>query len=133
MTMQPLRPINIESLLAPHPPRTNFNLFSVDAQYTVRVAKVRGAFPWHVHPESDEGWVVYRGKIRIRSEAGDIELSSGEAAMVPRGLRHSPLALEDESVVMIINGRQFRTVYTDAEMTDAHADYRELDVEPSGR
>ena len=55
--------IDIGSLLAPHPPRTNFNLFWIDDAYTMRVAIVEDAFPWHYHPESDEGWLVLRGRI----------------------------------------------------------------------
>ena len=66
--------IDIGSLLEPHPPRTNFNLFWIDGAYTMRVAMVEDAFPWHYHPESDEAWLVLRGHVRIRTEVGDIEL-----------------------------------------------------------
>lgn len=121
--------IDIESLLAPHPPRTNFNLFWIDGAYTMRVATVEDAFPWHFHPESDEGWLVLRGRLRIRTELGDVELGSGQATVVRPPLRHSPLSLEAGTQVLIVNSRSFETVYTEPGVDDASARYRELEVD----
>jgi mannose-6-phosphate isomerase-like protein (cupin superfamily) len=121
--------IDIESLLAPHPPRTNFNLFWIDDAYTMRVATVDDAFPWHYHPQSDEGWLVLRGRLRIRTEIGDVELSKGQSTVIRSPLRHSPLALEHGTQVLIVNSRSFTTVYTERGVDDTAARYRELDVE----
>jgi mannose-6-phosphate isomerase-like protein (cupin superfamily) len=130
MTAQELPPvIDIGSLLAPHPPRTNFNLFWIDDAYTMRVAIVEDAFPWHYHPESDEGWLVLRGRIRIRTELGDVELGPGQATVVRSPLRHSPLALEDGTQVLIVNSATFSTVYTDPSVDHAAARYSEIEVE----
>jgi mannose-6-phosphate isomerase-like protein (cupin superfamily) len=106
--------INICKLLAPHPPRKNFNLFWVDGQYTLRVAKVKGTFPRHHHPDSDEGWFVYQGKVTIHTESEHIVLESGEAVMIPKTVVHAPTADIENSIVMIINGRNFATVFADA-------------------
>lgn len=125
------RVIDIDSLLAPHPPRTNFNLFWVDGAYTMRVATVEDAFPWHYHPESDEAWLVLRGGLRIRTELGDVELGPGQATLVRSPLRHSPLALEDGTQVLIVNSSAFTTVYTEPGIDDAQARYRELEVDPA--
>jgi mannose-6-phosphate isomerase-like protein (cupin superfamily) len=123
--------IDIGALLAPHPPRTNFNLFWIDDAYTMRVAVVEDAFPWHYHPESDEAWFVLRGRIRIRTEQGDVELGAGQATVVRSPLRHSPLSLEEGTQSLIVNSRAFTTVYTEQGVDDAEARYREIDVEAS--
>lgn len=106
---------NIEELLGPREPRENFNLFWVDGEYALRVAKVKGTFPWHHHPDSDEGWFVYKGRLTIQSEEGDVTLEAGEAVMVPKGLVHAPRADVEDSIVMIVNGRNFETVFRDEE------------------
>jgi mannose-6-phosphate isomerase-like protein (cupin superfamily) len=123
--------IDIGALLAPHPPRTNFNLFWIDDAYTMRVAIVEDAFPWHYHPESDEGWLVLQGRIRIRTERGDVELGAGQATVVRSPLRHSPLSLEKGTQALIVNSRTFTTVYTEVGVDHAGARYREIDVGPS--
>lgn len=123
------RVIDIDSLLAPHPPRTNFNLFWVDGAYTMRVATVEGAFPWHYHPDADEAWLVMRGHLRIRTELGDVELRTGQATVVRSPLRHSPMALEARTQVLIVNSSSFTTAYTEPGVDDAAARYRELEVD----
>jgi mannose-6-phosphate isomerase-like protein (cupin superfamily) len=127
--MQPsdLRKVSIDELLAPHPPRTNFNLFWVDGQYTIRVARVRGEFPWHTHDDHDEAWVVLHGRVRIRTEHEHVELKANEALLIPAGLKHSPLAIDDLSTVLIVNAKGFKTNYLDA-ISDADAGYSETDV-----
>ncbi len=111
--------INVEELLAPRRPRENFNLFWVDGEYALRVAKVEGTFPWHHHPDSDEGWFVYKGRLTIQTEGVDVTLEEGEAAMVPRGLVHAPRADADGTIVMIVNGRGFETVFRDGDSLES--------------
>lgn len=118
---------SIDELLAPHPPRTNFNLFWVDDQFTIRVARVRGEFPWHTHDDHDEAWVVLQGRVRIRTEREHIELKAHEALLIPAGLKHSPMAVEDLSTVLIVNGKGFTTNYVDA-ISDADAGYSEKNL-----
>ena len=118
---------SIDELLAPHPPRTNLNLFWVDGQYTIRVARVHGEFPWHTHDEYDEAWVVLQGRVRIRTETEHVELAAHEALLIPAGLKHSPLALEDLSTVLIVNAKGFTTNYVDA-ISDADAGYSETNL-----
>lgn len=106
-----MKKTNIVELLAPHPPRKNFNVFWVDGQYALRVAKVKGTFPWHHHPASDEGWFVFQGKVTIQTREGDVPLETGDAVLIPKGLVHAPRADEENSIVMIVNGRNFETVF----------------------
>ena len=56
----------------------------------VMVVKLEGAFPWHVHPETDDFFLVLDGHVRIETEHGDAELGPGELCVVPRGVEHRP-------------------------------------------
>ena len=66
--------------------------------YHVKVAKVHGTFGWHAHPHEDELFQVLEGHLRIELEDGAVELDPGEVYVVPKGVRHNPVA---ESVCLI--------------------------------
>ncbi len=110
-----LQKANLLDLLEGQPPRTNFHVMRIDERYSVRMAKVTGRFPWHFHPNGDEGWFVFEGRLRIDSEAGSVELSKGDFTVVPRGVRHSPEALAPDTAVIIFNLRDLGMVLDDPE------------------
>jgi len=128
---QLLAKFNIEELLGPHPPRTNFNVFFVDDQYALRIARVQDTFPAHRHLAGDEGWFVHRGRLRIDTEVGSVELSAGEGARIPRGMRHSPSSLEDGTLVIVINIRGL-TIEFEAGHDATSEGFREIDLPQGG-
>ena len=69
--------------------------------YYVKVAKVHGQFVWHSHPDEDELFLVLKGRLRMQLEDGPVELGEGQLCVVPKGVRHSPLA-EDECLILLI-------------------------------
>jgi mannose-6-phosphate isomerase-like protein (cupin superfamily) len=72
----------------------------VDDAY-IKVAKVQGSLAWHSHENEDELFLVLKGHLRIEMEGGSVELSEGEMYVVPKGVRHNPVA-EQECHVMLI-------------------------------
>lgn len=72
----------------------------VDDAY-IKVAKVQGSLAWHSHENEDELFLVLKGHLRIEMESGPVELSEGEMYVVPKGVRHNPVA-ERECHVMLI-------------------------------
>jgi mannose-6-phosphate isomerase-like protein (cupin superfamily) len=72
----------------------------VDDAY-IKVAKVQGSLAWHSHENEDELFLVLKGHLRIEMESGSVELSEGEMYVVPKGVRHNPVA-ERECHVMLI-------------------------------
>jgi mannose-6-phosphate isomerase-like protein (cupin superfamily) len=69
--------------------------------YDVRVVKTLGEFTRHAHPDTDEFFLVLRGILTIRTDAGDVELRAGQMYVVPRGLAHQPVSPEGAEVVLI--------------------------------
>jgi len=72
----------------------------VNDQY-VKVAKLQGEFVWHAHAEEDELFVVVRGTLVMQLEDGAVTLGPGQCLVVPRGVRHNPMAAEECWVMLI--------------------------------
>ena len=73
----------------------------VNDQY-VKVAKLLGEFVWHAHEDEDELFWVISGRLRIQLENRDeVVLESGEFFVVPRGVRHNPIADDEGEIVLI--------------------------------
>ena len=56
----------------------------------VMVAKVKGEFNWHSHPETDDFFLVLKGRLTIKLRDGDVVLGPGEMYIVPKGVEHCP-------------------------------------------
>ena len=72
----------------------------VDDNY-IKVAKIEGVFGWHAHPDEDELFLILKGHLRIELEDGAAELDEGEIYVVPRGVRHNPVAQAECHVMLI--------------------------------
>ena len=80
----------------------------------VKVAKVQGTLAWHSHENEDELFYILKGRLRIEMETGSVELAEGEAFVVPKGVRHNPVA-EEECHIMLIERKT--TLHTGSEVT----------------
>jgi mannose-6-phosphate isomerase-like protein (cupin superfamily) len=67
----------------------------------IMVAKIRGEFVWHSHPDTDDFFLVLDGRLTIQLRDRDIELGQGQMFVVPRGVEHCPRA-EDEAHILLI-------------------------------
>lgn len=81
----------------------------------VKVAKVHGSLAWHTHDHEDELFFILKGRLKIEMDAGVVELSEGQTFVVPRGMRHNPVA-EEECHIMLIERKS--TLHTGTEITD---------------
>jgi len=66
----------------------------------VMVAKVKGEFVWHKHDDTDDFFLVLKGRLTIQMRSGDVTLGPGEMFVVPKGVEHCPRA--DEEVHMLL-------------------------------
>ena len=68
----------------------------------VKVARTRGDFVWHAHETEDEMFLVLKGELIIELEnAEPVTLLPGQMFVVPKGVRHKPLANEECWLVLI--------------------------------
>ena len=69
--------------------------------YHFKLVKVKGEFVWHDHAETDEVFVVLKGKLEIQFRDGAVYLNEGEMYVVPKGVEHRPFA-KDECQILLI-------------------------------
>lgn len=86
----------------------------VDDSY-VKVAKAKGVLAWHSHENEDELFYVLKGSLAIEMEERTVLLNEGEVFVVPRGVRHNPVA-EEECLIMLIERKT--TLHTGSEVTE---------------
>lgn len=80
----------------------------------VKVAKVLGTLAWHSHDGEDELFYILSGSLKIEMEDRTVVLNAGEAFVVPKGVRHQPVA-EQECQLMLIERKS--TLHTGNEIT----------------
>jgi mannose-6-phosphate isomerase-like protein (cupin superfamily) len=103
----------LSTLDAPWSPRT----VAVLNDYDVRVVKIKGEFPRHSHPETDELFLVIRGSMTIKLDAGDVTLGPGQLYVVPKGVHHFPVSVEGAEVVLVEPSETVNTGDTPGAMT----------------
>ena len=82
----------------------------------IKVAKVHGSLCWHSHDDEDELFLVLKGHLRIELEnAEPIELDQGEMFVVPKGVRHNPVAAQECHILLI---ERKSTLHTGDVVTD---------------
>src|SRR6476469_1109539 len=69
--------------------------------YKLMVAKTRGEFIWHTHPDTDDFFLVLKGSLTIQLRDRDVVLGPGEVFVVPRGVEHCPRSNEGAEILLI--------------------------------
>ncbi len=86
----------------------------VDDTY-IKVAKIQGSLAWHSHDDEDELFLVLKGRLRIEMETSTVDLGEGELFIVPKGVRHNPVA-EEECQLLLIERKT--TLHTGTVLTE---------------
>ncbi|MBW4654243.1 MAG: cupin domain-containing protein [Kaiparowitsia implicata GSE-PSE-MK54-09C] len=70
--------------------------------YDIMVVKVKDEFVWHKHDDTDDFFLVLKGKLTIQlRDRDDVHLEAGELFVVPRGVEHCPRAEEEVHLLLI--------------------------------
>ena len=97
----PDRPVNLTDALSRFAETWSPKIVAEANGWQVKVVKADGEFVWHDHPETDELFQVLAGRLRIRLDGRpDVELGPGDVFVVPRGLRHQPVATGCEMLLL---------------------------------
>ncbi|KAH8832982.1 RmlC-like cupin domain-containing protein [Flagelloscypha sp. PMI_526] len=80
-------------------------LTSIDGSHDIKVAKLKGPFIWHSHPDADELFHVLSGTLIIHfaeEDGGDVELNPGQMFVVKRGVKHMPDTKDGQEVQIML-------------------------------
>lgn len=69
--------------------------------YHVKLAKIKGEFVWHSHPETDELFFVVHGNMLIAFKDKEVPLDEGDMLIVPAGVEHQPRAAEECHILLL--------------------------------
>lgn len=100
MNQQPV-PVNIANKLAQFCDLWSQKTIAQLNDYEVKLAKMKGEFIWHTHDDTDELFLVVRGRLTLQLRDGDVVLGPGELFVVPQGVEHCPVAEEETEVLLL--------------------------------
>ena len=99
--MTTIRKINLKRKLASFTETWSPKVVGRVNDTDVKVVKLEGTFPWHLHEEEDELFLVVEGRLCLEFRDGEVWLEPGEFVIVPRGTEHRPVAPEEVHVVLV--------------------------------
>lgn len=81
----------------------------------VKLAKGQGELAWHSHENEDEFFLVVSGHLDIHLRDQVISLDPGEFYVVPKGVKHRPVAV-DHAEILLIEPKE--TLHTGSQQTE---------------
>lgn len=93
--------VNLQSKLSMFDEHWAPKIVSAFNGHDVMVVKAKGEFQWHSHPDTDDFFLVLRGKLTIKLRDQDVHLGPGDLYVVPKGVEHCPVATEEAHVLVI--------------------------------
>ena len=68
----------------------------------IKLAKIAGEFVWRFHKQEDELFFVHKGRLLMKFRDRDEIVEAGEFIVVPHGVEHCPVALDDTCEVVML-------------------------------
>ncbi|WP_232831547.1 cupin domain-containing protein [Pseudogemmobacter bohemicus] len=99
--MSPPQAISLRDKLALFEDRWSPKIIGDFNGHDVMLVKIKGAFTWHSHPDTDDFFLVLDGQVTIQLRDGNVTLNPGELYIVPKGVGHCPMAAEEASILLI--------------------------------
>ena len=95
------RPINFQEKFSKFTEHWSPKIIAQMNDYHFKLAKVQGEFIWHDHPETDEMFLVIKGRLDIHLRNGVVTLNEGEMYIVPKGVEHKPVAEKECHILLV--------------------------------
>lgn len=93
--------INFQEKLAKFSEQWSPKIIAQMNDYHFKIARLKGEFIWHDHPQTDEVFIVLKGKLEIQLRDGNVLLDEGEMFVVPKGVEHKPVAEQECHILLI--------------------------------
>ena len=112
MEMNALTVIDIHQQTKVASDYTNFPVTQVN-DHVVRASVMTEPFYWHLHPNSDESFLVMEGSIYIDLEGRTIELAPGQLLTIPKNTPHRTRPKGERSVNITFELQNLETIKLD--------------------
>ena len=83
----------------------------------VKAVKLKGEFVWHKHEEEDELFLVIKGTLHMELRDRSIEINEGEFLIVPHGVEHKPVAIDEVHLLLFEPAATLNTGNVQNELT----------------
>jgi len=113
METNPLTVIDIQQITKAISSRyANFPLTLVN-DHVIKVSIMTEPFYWHMHPNSDESFLVVEGSLFIDLEDSTIELFPGQFFTIPKTIKHRTRPRGERSVNLTFEHQNIETIKLD--------------------
>ncbi len=82
------RPINFTQKLSKFAEHWSPRVVAAMNDYQFKLVKLKGEFIWHDHKDTDEVFIVLKGKMEIGFRDRSVAVEAGEMFVVPKGVEH---------------------------------------------
>ena len=96
-----MKPINLAAKLAKISTHWDPHVVADYNDNDIMVVKFQGEFPFHLHEDTDDFFLVIKGEMVMDLDGGSHAVRTGEVFVVPKGVTHRPRA-ENECEVLLI-------------------------------
>jgi mannose-6-phosphate isomerase-like protein (cupin superfamily) len=83
----------------------------------VKLVKFKGEFVWHHHDHEDELFYVVKGSFDMQLRDKTITVRAGEFLIMPRGIEHRPVAIEEVEIMLFEPATTLNTGNVENELT----------------
>lgn len=87
------------------------------------VKLVKGEFVWHKHDHEDELFFVIKGSFKMEFREKSIVVNENEFLIVPKGVEHRPVAVEEVSIMLFEPATTLNTGDAKSELTKTVLDW----------
>ena len=112
MEVSPLTVIDIQQQTKEIGSYTNLPLTFIN-DHVIRFSVMTESYYWHLHPNSDESFLVIEGSMFIDLESGTIELFPGQLFTIPKNTKHRTRPNGNRSVNITFEHQALETVRLD--------------------
>ena len=96
-----MKPINLAEKIAQFTSHWDPHVVADYNDNEVMVVRFQGEFPFHMHEDTDDFFLVLQGEMVMDIEEASHPVKAGELIIVPKGVTHRPRA-EAECQVLLI-------------------------------
>ena len=69
--------------------------------YEFKIVRFKGEFVWHSHSDTDETFIILKGKLLMHFRDQVVELNAGEMIVIPKGVEHKPVSEKGYEALLV--------------------------------